>query len=429
MHIAIIGAGYAGLAAAVELLAQGKPGQTVTVFEASRTLGGRARAVELNGMTVDNGQHILLGACSQTLRLMQMVGADPKQLFKRRPLHLEFPGEFHLSAPRLPAPLHLLAALVCAQGLDWREKRAAIRLMQGLQGKHFMISPDSSVTAWLNANRAPSRQRRLLWEPLCVAALNTPADQASAQMLANVLRDSLASHRAASDLLIPQVNLSALFPEPAAAFITRHGGRLHRSQRVTSLAQTSQGWRINDQVPFDHVVLAVAPYHLAAIAPGLAACVQAFTWEPIVTSYLAYPAAAHLSHPMLGIADGLAQWLFDRGQLGGQAGLIAAVISARGRHLDLPNHQLEAQIHQEIAKLIPAGLAPHHTRTLIEKRATFSCTPGLVRPAADTGLPGLWLAGDYVTSGDITQDYPATIEGAVRSGVRAAQRIRAATEN
>jgi predicted NAD/FAD-binding protein len=118
MHIAIIGSGYAGLAAAVELLAQGKPGQTVTVFEASRTLGGRARAVELNGMTVDNGQHILLGACSQTLRLMQMVGADPKQLFKRRPLHLEFPGEFHLSAPRLPAPLHLLAALVCARGID-----------------------------------------------------------------------------------------------------------------------------------------------------------------------------------------------------------------------------------------------------------------------------------------------------------------------
>jgi squalene-associated FAD-dependent desaturase len=429
MHIAIIGAGYAGLAAAVELLAQGKPGQTVTVFEASRTLGGRARAVELDGMTVDNGQHILLGACSQTLRLMQMVGADPKQRFKRRPLHLEFPGEFRLSALRLPSPLHLLAALVFAQGLDWREKRAAIRLMQSLQGKHFMISPDSSVTTWLNANHAPSRQRRLLWEPLCVAALNTPADQASAQMLANVLRDSLANHRAASDLLIPQVNLSALFPEPAAAFITRHGGQVHRSQRVTSLAQTSQGWRINDQGPFDQVVLAVAPYHLAAIAPGLAACVQAFTWEPIVTSYLAYPAAAHLSRPMLGIADGLAQWLFDRGQLDGQAGLIAAVISARGRHLDLPNHQLEAQIHQEIAKLIPAGLTPHHTHTLIEKRATFSCTPGLVRPAADTGLPGLWLAGDYVTSGDITQDYPATIEGAVRSGVRAAQRIRAATEN
>lgn len=426
MNIAIIGAGYAGLAAAVELLTQGKPGQTVTVFEASRTLGGRARAIELNGMTVDNGQHILLGACSHTLRLMQRVGADPARLFKRQPLHLEFPGEFRLSAPRLPAPLHLLAALVCAQGLDWREKWAAIGLMHRLQSQHFMIAPDVTVTAWLNAQRTPPRQRRLLWEPLCVAALNTPADQASAQMLANVLRDSLASQRAASDLLIPQVNLSALFPEPAAAFIARHGGQVRRSVRVTSLAQTHQGWCINDQDAFDHVVLAVAPYHLAAIAPGLATCVQAFAWEPIVTSYLAYPATARLAQPMLGVADSVAQWLFDRGQLGGPTGLMAAVISARGRHLDLPNRALEAQIHQEIAKLIPAGLTPRHAHTIIEKRATFSCTPGLPRPAADTGLPGLWLAGDYVTSGDVTQDYPATLEGAVRSGVRVAERILAA---
>ena len=132
---------------------------------------------------------------------------------------------------------------------------------------------------------------------------------------------------------------------------------------------------------------------------------------------------------MLGVADGMAQWFFDRGQLGGSAGLIAAVISARGRHLDLLSDQLEARIHQEIAKLIPAGIKPQHTHTIIEKRATFSCTPSLLRPVAETGLPGLWLAGDYVTSGDITQDYPATIEGAVRSGVRAARRILTATGN
>lgn len=426
MNTAIIGAGYAGLSAAVELLCHG---QSVTVFEASRTLGGRARAVELNGMTVDNGQHILLGACQDTLRLMQTVGASPKQLLKRLPLHLEFPGEFRLSAPHLPAPLHLLTALLCAQGLDWREKWAAIQIMRRLQRAQFSITPDTSVATWLDRHHTPSHQRRLLWEPLCVAALNTTADQASAQMLANVLRDSLASHRAASDLLIPQVNLSALFPEPAAAFITRHGGQVRRNQRVTSLSQTAQGWRINDQDVFDHVVLAVAPYHLAALAPGLASCVKQLTWEPIVTSYLAYPAAVRLAYPMLGVADGMAQWLFDRGQLGGSAGLIAAVISARGRHLDLPSDQLEARIHQEIAKLIPAGIKPQHTHTIIEKRATFSCTPSLLRPVAETGLPGLWLAGDYVTSGDITQDYPATIEGAVRSGVRAARRILTATGN
>lgn len=422
MTIAIIGAGYAGLAAAVELV---RNGQSVAVFEASRSLGGRARAVEMERLTVDNGQHILLGAYSETLRLMGIVGADPQRLLKRLPLHLEFPDEMRLIAPRLPAPLHMLAALLLATGLDWREKWAAVQLMRRLQHGQFRITPDVTVTTWLENNKTPSRQRRLLWEPLCVAALNTPADNASAQVLATVLRDSLAASRAASDLLLPQVDLSALFPEPAAAFITQRGSVIHRGQRVTHLQHTDQGWRINGQGPFTHVVLAVAAYHLAALVPELQATVEHFTWEPIVTSYLTYPASVRLPQPMLGVADGTAQWLFDRGQLCGQAGLIAAVISARGRHLDLPTAELESRIHAEIARIVPHLPAPLHTQTITEKRATFACTPNLRRPATQTALPGLWLAGDYVGSAlpSLASDYPATIEGAVRSGVNAAQSV------
>jgi squalene-associated FAD-dependent desaturase len=413
--IAIIGAGYAGLAAAVELI---RNGQSVEVFEASRSLGGRARAVEIDGLTVDNGQHILLGAYSETLRLMRIVGADPQRLLKRLPLHLEFPGEMRLVAQRLPAPLHMLAALLLATGLDWPEKWAAIQLMRQLQRTQFRITPDVSVTTWLEQNKTPSHQRRLLWEPLCIAALNTPAENASAQVLANVLRDSLAASRAASDLLLPQVDLSTLFPEPAAAFITQRGSVIHRGQRVTDLQRTDQGWHINGQGTFTQVVLAVAAYHLAALAPELQATVEHFAWEPIVTSYLTYPANVRLPQPMLGVADGTAQWLFDRGQLCGQTGLIAAVISARGRHLDLPTAELESRIHAEIARIVPHLPAPLRTQTITEKRATFACTPNLRRPATKTALPGLCLAGDYVSS-----DYPATIEGAVRSGVNAARSV------
>jgi squalene-associated FAD-dependent desaturase len=413
--IAIIGAGYAGLAASVELI---RNGQSVEVFEASRSLGGRARAVEIDGLTVDNGQHILLGAYSETLRLMRIVGADPQRLLKRLPLHLEFPGEMRLVAQRLPAPLHMLAALLLATGLDWPEKWAAIQLMRQLQRTQFRITPDVSVTTWLEQNKTPSHQRRLLWEPLCIAALNTPAENASAQVLANVLRDSLAASRAASDLLLPQVDLSTLFPEPAAAFITQRGSVIHRGQRVTDLQRTDQGWHINGQGTFTQVVLAVAAYHLAALAPELQATVEHFAWEPIVTSYLTYPANVRLPQPMLGVADGTAQWLFDRGQLCGQTGLIAAVISARGRHLDLPTAELESRIHAEIARIVPHLPAPLRTQTITEKRATFACTPNLRRPATKTALPGLCLAGDYVSS-----DYPATIEGAVRSGVNAARSV------
>lgn len=412
LKLAVIGAGYAGLAAAVELSAAGR---RVEVFEASRVLGGRARATQIEGFTVDNGQHILVGAYTETLRLMRTVGADPNRLLKRTPLRFEFPGEFVMTAPRLPAPLHTAFALLLARGLDWREKWAAIRLMQRLQASKFRIEPDTTVTRWLDSNNTPSRQRRLLWEPLCIAALNTPADRASAQVLANVLRDSLAGTREASDMLLPQVNLSALFPEPAAKFIAQHGGAVHLGHRVRSLRREGDAWRIDDAGPFAQVVLAVAPYHLASLMPEMASRVEGFDWEPIVTSYLSYPSTVQLPGPMLGVDAGLAQWLFDRGQLCGQRGLIAAVISARGRHLDLPTADLELGIHQEIARIVPHLPAPLAVQTITEKRATFACVPDLQRPMARTGLPGLWLAGDYVAG-----DYPATLEGAVRSGVVAA---------
>ncbi|MDK9702179.1 MAG: hydroxysqualene dehydroxylase HpnE [Sulfuritalea sp.] len=413
-----MGAGYAGMAAAVELAAAG---HQVEVFEASRVLGGRARAVQIEGFGVDNGQHILVGAYTETLRLMRAVGADPDALLRRTPLRFEFPGEFLMSAPHLPAPLHTAVALLFAKGLDWREKWAAIGLMRGLQANKFRIEPDLTVTAWLDSNQTPSRQRRLLWEPLCIAALNTPADRASARVLANVLRDSLGGPRAASDMLLPQVDLTALFPEPAAAFVAERGGAVHAGRRVGSLERDGNAWRIDGAGPYAQVVVAVAPYHLGGLVPELASAVAHLDWEPIVTSYFSYEDWVRLPQAMLGVDAGLAQWLFDRGALCGQYGLIAAVISARGRHLDLPTEELERGIHREIARLVPDLPEPLSVQTITEKRATFACVPNLRRPPARTGLPGLWLAGDYVAG-----DYPATLEGAVRSGVAAARQILAA---
>lgn len=433
--VAVIGGGYAGMAAAVELT---RGGRRVTVFEASRTLGGRARAVDLDGQRVDNGQHILLGAYDETLRLMRCVGADPARLLRRLPLRLEFPGELRLLAPLLPAPLHGLAAVLLARGFDWREKSALLRLLHGLQRVQFTIAPDLTVAEWLARHAAPSRQRRLFWEPLCLAALNTPASRASMQVFAHVLRDGMLAQRAASDLLLPCVDLSALFPEPAARFVVAHGGSVHCGRRVTMLEHALEhgaaGWRVDGDGPFAQVVLAVAPYHLAALAPALAPAVAQFVWEPILTAYLAYPPHVRLAQPMLGVVDGAAQWLFDRGQLGGPAGLIAAVISAyhaneigigHGDGEPSATTTLAARIHQDIARCVPHSLvqnmpAPLASRFIVEKRATFACTPNLARPLLHGGAPGLWLAGDYVAAGPDATDYPATIEGAVRSGVRAA---------
>jgi squalene-associated FAD-dependent desaturase len=428
-QVAIIGAGYAGMAAATELAACGIP---VMVFEASRVLGGRARAVDIQGHTVDNGQHILIGAYRETLRLMRLVGAPPDRLLLRLPLLLDYPGELRIAAPRLPAPLHLACALLGTRGLNWPEKFAAIRFMQALQRANFRLAEDISVAALLDAHHQPQRLRDFLWEPLCVAALNTQAQQASAQVFLNVLRDSLAAAAQDSDLLLPRVDLAALFPEPAAQFVAAHGGSILRETAIQRISQDGKSYTLHGKEeqfgPFSAVIAAVAPYHLAPLIDGLPqlvglrASIAGLQYEPIVTCYLGYPAQVRLPEPMIGHANGIAQWLFDRGQIcgiqGETPGLLAAVISARGRHLELPNAELAARIHAEIAGIVPNLPPPLWSQVITEKRATFSCMPRLVRPPNVTALPGLLLAGDYVAS-----DYPGTLEAALRSGVAAALAI------
>ena len=424
--IAIVGAGYAGMAAAVALI---DAGHDVTVFETSRVLGGRARKVESDLGTVDNGQHILIGAYRDTLALMRKVGADVDHALLRLPLTLSYPG-FHIRAPRLPAPLHLAFALLTAHGLTWGEKLAAIRFMQWLKQRSFRLDNDCTVNALLDAHTQPQAVRLYLWEPLCIGALNTPAETASAQVFAHVLRDSLAADREASDLLIPRVNLSAMLAEPAARYIEAYGGKVKLGSAVGTIQRSNDGYRldIDPEAEYSHVIAAVAPYHLPRLLtelPELAdlrAQLEALAWEPIVTCYLRYPAGTRLPQPMLGMTDGNAHWFFDRGQLDDSSdqndGLIAAVTSARGRHQTLSKEALTAAIDAELRTLHPQLPAPLSSQIITEKRATFACTPNLHRPGTQTALPGLLLAGDYVAS-----DYPATIEGAVRSGMRAARAI------
>lgn len=423
-RVAVIGAGYAGLAAAVELTAAGRQ---VDVFEASRTLGGRARSIEAHGLTLDNGAHILVGAYRETLRLMRVVGLEPDSVLRRHRLRLDYPGELCIAAPPLPAPLHLAWALLMARGLSPAEKFAAMRFMRALEAQHFRLPQDISAAQLLAEHRQSARLRRYLWEPLCVAALNTEVGRASAQVFMNVLRDSLAADRAASDLLLPATDFSRLFPEPAAAWLAARGGRLRRGLRVDTLTRADGGYTVAADGaahgPYAQAIVAVAPFHLPKLVDGLPQLaevvdtVRALEWEPIVTAYLAYPPRVRLPFAMIGVTDGHAQWLFDRGQLCGQPGLIAAVISAHGRHEDLAHDALAAQIHAEIGRAVQAPLPPPlWNRVIVDKRATFACTPGMRRPPNATPLPGLWLAGDYVAG-----DYPATIEGAVRSGVAAAR--------
>lgn len=425
-RVAVVGAGWAGLAAAVTLADHGIP---VTVFEASRQLGGRARRVTLEGMDLDNGQHIVIGAYTETLRLMRLVGAAPERLFLRMPLELRMAQGFHLRAARLPAPFHLLAGLLRASGVGFGERLAAAKFIVHQRRNGYRVAQDEPVAAWLDRHMQALGIRNALWEPLCIAALNTPPWRASARIFLNVLRDTIEGGRSGSDLLLPRVDLSALFPEPAARFLASRGTRVHLAAPVRTLALSTDGVCVNGSDDrYDCVIVACAPQHASALLQSLpalraiAAAVERFEYEPIYTCYLQYPPEHALPGPMVGFTNRLAQWAFDRGALSGHRGLIACVISGSGPHEDLSSTQLAIALHAELTRDLRSLPQPIWSRVIAEKRATFSCRPGLARPENATPVDRVFLAGDYTAS-----EYPATLEAAMRSGVRAAKLAIAAS--
>jgi squalene-associated FAD-dependent desaturase len=396
-------------------------GHQVTVFEATSHLGGRARGFEHKAILLDNGQHILLGAYRQTLELMQLVGLTEKDVLLRLPLTLETPGHLKLATPALPAPLHLLAGLITVAGLGLYERLATLAFFTQLRLKRFKLQHDQTVAELLV--KQPAKVVHLLWEPLCIAALNTPISTASAQVFLNVLRDSFSRARSDSDLLLPRRDLSAIFPQAAARYVIAHGGKVLLNTTVKSLRAQKIGLEVEGE-HFDNVICAVASYQLAALLQDIAEAtttlqtISQFSYQPIATVYLQYPVGVTLPAPMLGLSDGNAQWVFDRGTLCGQQGLLAASISSAGEWQKLGHDELAAAVHRQLQGLVANLPAPEWQQVIVEKRATFACVAGLYRPSNRTTHPHLFIAGDY-TAGD----YPATLEGAVRSGINCARLV------
>ena len=419
--VAIVGGGLAGLSAASKLA---EAGIDVSLFEAASQLGGRARAVVWKGKRLDNGQHILLGAYQQTLGLMASIGVNQNHVLLRLPLALNMHGAFSLKAKNLPAPLHLLFGLLSAKELSLHERFAAIRFFGWLKVTRFKLTKDEPLLSLLSRKHQPERLIKWLWEPLCLAALNTPIAIASAQTYLNVLRDSFNQSKTDSDLLLPKVDLSALLSEPIAKHIKKHGGKIALNNPVSNIEQTAHGFSLKiaskQVLEFSHVLLACSPHHLQAISPKLdiASDILAFEYQPIYSVYIQYQSHIKLPNVMTGFTQGIAQWAFDRGQLCGQDGLIAVVISTEGAHQKLSQQALSESIIAELQVAFPYLPVPEWHKVIAEKRATFACTAGLKRSTQQTKIKNLYLAGDY-TKGD----YPATIEGAIRSGLTAAQLV------
>jgi len=430
MHVVIIGAGWAGLAAAIEL---SRTNIRVTLIEAARRAGGRARRVEAHGLAVDNGQHLMLGAYSEMLRLLHVIGMPEEQAFLRRPLRLAMRtprrDEMIIQFPALPAPWHVVTGFARARGLTWVERYHALALCSQLLFSGFKLDKDLSVAAWLRAANQPQPLINALWEPLCLAALNTPLDQASAQVFIHVLHEAFAGRRRDADMLFPRTDLSAVFPEPAVRFIQGHGGTVRFAERVGSLdIRTGHVVGVSTRrgvIEADHVIIAAAPSEaLRLMAPHAAlneisGPLAGLRYEPICTVYLQYPPGLRLGCEMLGLLGGTGQWILDLGD-SGHPGMMAVVISGPGTHMAQDNTALINMIIEEISVHFPHWPAPTQSFVIREKRATFSCHTDIaaLRPGNRTAVEGCWLAGDYTDTG-----LPATLEGALRSGVRAAREI------
>jgi len=429
-HVAVVGAGWSGLACALELARQG---HAVALFDAAPQAGGRARAVGIRlgdrEFMLDNGQHLLIGAYAETLRLMAEVGVAVDRALLRLPLEIRYPDGFLLRAPRLPAPLHLAAGLLGATGLSWTGRRQALAWVLRQHRQHWRLADDVPASTLFAGT--PDDVVRRLWRPLCLAALNGELNEASGQILLNVLRDSLAGGSRSADFLIPRVDLTRAFVAAALGRRSSSGTELHLRSPVQGLACREGRWRIEIRggaLAADAVVLALPPDRAAQLlvtarqdelAPTIGV-LHSIAMAPIATVYLRYRSDVRLPWPACALLDDPGagrhgQWVFDRGQLDeANAGVLSVVISAAQQALSADPgalaNRVAAQLSAEFG--LPTPLA---SATVAEKRATVVPVPGLRRPPNRLGLPSLYLAGDAANG-----DYPSTIEGSVRAGIAAA---------
>ncbi len=395
MTLHVVGAGLAGLAAAIEAA---RRGARVVVWEAAKAAGGRCRSWHdaVLERTIDNGAHVVLGANRAVRRYLDLLDAGDRLRWIEPAaipfLDLRSFRRWNLR-PGRPPP-----------GCGPADVVSAIRLLvAGADARVAELCP-------------PARPAfATLWEPLCTAVLNTPPAQAAARPLGRVLRATLLAGEAASRPAIAAESLSHAFVEPALAALSRAGVELRLGMRVVGVEEAggavvalhADGARVALE-PGDGVVLALAPWDaerlLAWLDPPLAA-------SPIVNAHFRLPAPPS-APPLLGLVGGVAQWLVTRGDV------TTAVVSAADGLLDAESDSVAALLWRDAAPalgLARTPLPPH--RVVKERRATLRQTPAVeaARPAAQTRLANLALAGDWVRTG-----LPCTIEGALESGFAAA---------
>ena len=434
-RVVVVGAGFAGVAAACAIAGSGG---RVTLVEARQRGGGRATSFvdPESGETIDNGQHALLGCYAATRRLLRTLGAEHLVRFQKRlTIHMAEPGGrlVRIACPPLPSPIHLLAGLIAMKGLTWADRwsllRAAPRLMR-------LPGDGMTVEEWLDALGQTTGLRDRFWRPVAVAALNEDTRVAGAALWTAVLKEAFAGGAAGMGMGLPVCGFHDLYVEPAARFLRDRGGHLITGSPAERIVAGGDGaavlLRDATELACDGVVIAVPHTAAGRLIPD-----EAKRADPRLARLADLGASAIVSvnvwldreipsPPFLGFIGGTVQFVFNKAAQfdpsHARGAYLACVISAASDLAGRPNEEIAAAAADDLRRYIPAARPARVLRTMVvkEKLATFSGRPEVLslRPPARTAVRNVALAGDWTDTG-----LPGSIEGAVRSGDAAARVI------
>ena len=403
----VVGAGWSGLSAAVHGVLSGF---SVTVHEMSRQAGGRAQSVNFQGLDLDNGQHILTGACTETLKLMKRVGVDEQSAFLRMPMRLSTPHHTHANWLGKAHAFARLWGLLSDPQMSLRERFEWLSTLFALKLARPIHWQRHNVSSWLDGHTG--HHVRPWLEALCVSALNIDVDEANAGVFLQVMQESFKTPQA-SDLLLPCVGLSELLPEAALKWLRANGATVQMGQRVDDLSPLLQT---------GDVVLACSPKEAARLsspyAPDWSSKTQALGTTAIATVYTQWidePPA--LPDPLIFLpwrAATPAQVVIDLGVLRPRVhskGFWSWVAS----DVRLDREATMARVLDQAQEIW--GRRPVIKACFLDPRATLACKPSIERPGPRI-TQNLWACGDYIES-----LLPSTLEGSVRSGHQVIEKI------